>query len=141
MFHLHPLKRQSVPHYQFSPETLVAKSEVGSPSGCSLLLDSQWCLRRHRGWDRISFAGHNRGGAETGEGRRGEMLPAGRGRVPSSTSCQLGQRSRCLVFCFPPTSGIRQSMSGQNRQGISPKQREFWQLLCLGAFLKVPVLG
>lgn len=46
-------------------------------------------------------------------------------RVPSSKAHPLGKMHNCLVF--PPTSGVRQSLSGWRRQGT--KQREFQQLL------------
>lgn len=64
------------------------------------------------------------------EGRRGEELAESRKRKfldLNLVSSDKGAASRFLLFS---TSGIRQSMSVQRRQGISPKQRSFGS--CLG---------
>ena len=60
------------------------------------------------------------------------MLAEGRGRqfpVLNLVSSE-GEETLGFLFCFLfSTNGIRQSVSVQGRQGISPKQKEFWQLL------------
>ena len=88
-----------------------------------------------------SYIGHTRNGDETGggggEGRRGEVLTEGRERRflvlnlvnlvrIADTMFFLGF---VFVFVFPPTSRIRQSMSGHRRQEIASKQIEFRELL------------
>ena len=79
---------------------------------------------------------------EEGEGKAemGGYLPAARKAGGKSKprrqrksfsgpkACQLRQMTRCRCFS-PPTRGNGQSISGQRRQGISLKQKEFWQLL------------
>lgn len=74
---------------------------MDGPWGSSLFLDIEGGRRsqRHEGGYEIISSGCTLGGAETG-GRRGEMLPAGRERVLSSTFCHIRQWSKCHV-CFP----------------------------------------
>ena len=92
---------------ELMPEAL--RSQLGRPH-------PRWC-RNRRGKGR--------------EGRRREVLAEGRVRefsvlnLVSSEECTPGLFS----FVLFSTSGIRQPMSVQRRQGISRKQREFRQLL------------
>ena len=84
---------------------------------CGLPHPPSWC--RHRSGGR--------------EGRRHQVPEEGRERefpVLNLVSSDRGADSMFL-FCFVlfSSSGISQSMSVWRRQGISPKQREFRQLL------------
>ena len=88
---------------------------------------------------RIQCIGHPLGGAKT-VGGRGEMMPGGRERGVPVLNLISSEEQTLYLFSFPPSLNM-QSMSGQRRQGISLKQRELWQLLCLGIFLKGPRPG
>lgn len=86
-------------------------------------------------------AGRTQGGAETEGGDRRDKCcqKAGKGFPVVEFSAPVEEQ----MPCFPANNrgaGVvfRQSVSGQRRQGVSPKQREFFGS-CLGIFLQVPV--
>ena len=131
MFYLCPLKSQSiVPHCQFLPGNLKWAVQGGALHSLTLMMGvGANGARDTEDGIEASFVGCIQGGAETGvggEGRRGKVPAEGReGGFPvlNIVSWDRGTDARFLccfvLLCFLPTSGIRLSMSGWKRQGIS----------------------